>query len=108
MIHNEICPRCGKLLILQTTTPPYNCYYCGNSFSLVIESTVKIQEKEEINLRPILPVLKEGEVVQLTNEQHPWNKELGLICDRKHKYYRLEIRGKKIWIPEHWVGELND
>lgn len=107
MTHNEICPHCGQLLVLQNSAVSYNCYHCGNSFSLLTEPTVKIHEKEGISLNPILPVLEEGETVQLTNEQHPWNRELGLICGRKHKHYRLEIRGKRIWVPEDWVEELN-
>jgi hypothetical protein len=75
---------------------------------LVSEDTVKIGKTGEMNFSDVLPVLENGEIVQLINDEHPWNNEIGLICGKKHKHYQLEIRGKRLWVPEGWVRRIDD
>ena len=55
-----------------------------------------------------LPVLEKGETVIIVNEEHVWSGELALICGHKHKHYRIEIFGNKLWVPLDWVKATND
>lgn len=55
------------------------------------------------HLKEVLPVLEEGTVVIIDNKDHPLHNQIGVVCERKHKHYRLELENKKIWVPEHWV-----
>lgn len=82
------------------------CYTCGhkNVFNnheelvcSICNTTISNQLQEET------PELGVGQVVIVDNEEHPLHNNIGLICDVKHKHYRLEIQGSKIWVPEHWV-----
>ena len=105
--HDTICPHCGTNIGIQDSSY-LRCYHCGKSFILVQENIVRIENTISSNLSSILPVLKKGDIVQLINEEHPWNNELALICDRKHKYYRIEILGKRLWVPEDWVRKTDE
>lgn len=78
------------------------CNLCEANITIPSEYLVENRIDQD-TLEEILPVLKEGEVVLIDNKEHPLNNQIGLICERKHKHYRVEIQGKKIWMPEHWV-----
>lgn len=110
------CPHCGGKIgweFIQVdhigedawNNGPYHCYHCDRPFTLVEENAVINANK---NLPTVLPVLENGELVRLINEEHPWNNEIGLICDKKHKFYRLEIRGERLWVPEDWVRKNDE
>jgi len=111
-----ICPHCGGNIgwefvradietRLSEGIPdgPYHCYHCDRSFTLVSDGNLTVENTGRVNLKESLPVLEKGTTVLLNNEEHPWHNEIALICDRKHKFYRLEIRGKRLWVPEEWV-----
>lgn len=109
--NNVICPHCGgsigrefvDLDMKPGIEGPINCYHCDKVFTFVSEGTVAVEDTGRVNLEETLPVLEKGETVLLDNEEHPWHNEIALICDKKHKHYRLEIRGKRLWVPENWV-----
>ncbi len=48
-------------------------------------------------------VFEEGTVVRIDHAGHVWDSEIALICGIKHKFYRLELLGRKTWIPQTWV-----
>jgi|10_taG_2_1085330.scaffolds.fasta_scaffold00033_66 DNA-directed RNA polymerase subunit RPC12/RpoP len=112
--HNKYiaCPHCGGNIgwefIRTDLAGPYHCYHCNKPFVLTSENAVTIQETGSVNLSIILPVLEEGEIVLLVNEEHPWHNEIALICGRKHKHYHLEILGKRLWVPEDWVRKIDE
>jgi hypothetical protein len=66
---------------------------------------VSVEDKsdDQTALKETLPVLEEGESVIIANEEHPWSGQIALICGLKHKFVRVELLGKKIWVPSEWV-----
>lgn len=96
------CPLCGVLGEFDIDSNV--CYYCGNNIQITIEESI-IENKPNLCLTESLPVLENGTSVEVTNEEHPWFGEIGLICDKKPKFYRIEIMGSKVWFPVDWVKE---
>jgi hypothetical protein len=105
-----ICKWCGENFTIDEYLDfSGNEITCPNCFGTIIIATEEfVVGDQEIILSTDLPVLEEGELVRITNEQHPWYNELSLICDRKHKHYRIEANGSKLWVPEHWVERIDD
>lgn len=58
---------------------------------------------EDITNPHSFEVLKKGDTVRIINTEHVWYDQIGLICDVKNLFYRIEIFGNKTWIPQHWV-----
>ncbi len=81
-----------------TTSIP--CTHCSLPINIVTEN---IAVGEKLEQETVQQVLKEGDIVRLDNENHVWHNQIALICGTKHKFYRLEINGKKIWVPKEWV-----
>jgi transcription initiation factor TFIIIB Brf1 subunit/transcription initiation factor TFIIB len=77
------------------------CDSCGTSLEASLVDAVPHSYEESI------PVLRVGEIVKISNEQHVWHGEIGIIRNKKHKQYRIEVLGKLLWVPEHWV-QTND
>ena len=80
------------------------CDRCTYHITLATE-TITIGEKLQRREGQPVEVLKEGDVVRLDNPDHVWHNEIAIICGRKPKFYRLEINGKRIWVPKEWVKE---
>lgn len=80
------------------------CCKCFGTISIPTE-WVQIEDKNDrrTTSEQILPVLEEGESVIIINEEHPWNGQIALVCGTKHKFTRVEVLGRKIWIPNEWV-----
>jgi len=98
-----ICGTCG--FDFETTEIGSICPIC----STIPPTTTETHFVAEFNNLPtILPVLKKGTLGRFVNKEHPWFNDIILICDRKHKFYRIEANGKKLWIPEHWIEALNE
>lgn len=95
------CQNCGELEYSDYGTI-ITCTKCGE----LIIVNYNISSEDNTNrehLRETLPVLEKGAVVIVDNNEHPLHNQIGIICDKKHKHYRLELEQKKIWVPEHWV-----
>ncbi len=103
---NVSCPDCGRQLLVQPSSIRYcndrvflPCLFCGCEIPLLSEtvSTPKVQlECQE-------PDYEEGQLVVITNEQHAWHGEIGIVRAKKHLYCRIEINGKLIWLPSTWI-----
>ncbi len=37
------------------------------------------------------------------NRESVFNSKVGIITKKKHMHYRVNINGKNIWLPKHWV-----
>lgn len=93
-------------LCWQSEDPPddgktdFRCSLCGRLVPFV-EETHYIGEK----LQQVAPVevFEEGTVVKIDHAGHVWHDEIGLICGVKHKFYRLELLGRRTWVPQTWV-----
>ena len=83
--------------IILNTKSPVCCDRCGTNFEVFLDS-IKPHSYDKL-----IPILEIGELIKISNEQHAWHDEIGIIREKKHKHYRIEILGKLIWIPEHWV-----
>ena len=87
-----ICPRCGQ--------PMDNiCKVCRTVCENIYGGPL---------LETELPILSIKDIVRITNQQHPWHNDIAIIRDIKHKHYRIEIHGRNVWIPEHWVEKYDD
>lgn len=86
-----------------------NCHCCMAIITIQINvEEVVIEDTDRVCSTQIIPALENGKSVIIINKEHPWNGEIALICDSKHKHYRIEIFGKKIWVPSEWVKSIND
>ena len=109
MLVNLTCPHCN-------TTEDYDlsevyldgafilCCKCFGTITIPTE-WVQIENKDKgttASEQP-LPVLEKGESVIIVNEEHPWNNQIALVCDTKHKFTRIEVLGNKIWVPNEWI-----
>jgi len=113
LLSNVTCPDCG-LKHSYTYSDTYcepnrvyvDCIYCGTKIQ--VAASEEVTERKPIEEE--IPVLETGTVVRVTNEQHVWHNQIGIIKDKKHKHYRIEIFGALLWVPSDWVEEheLND
>lgn len=109
------CPHCGFVgnydiseVITDLAESYINCYNCIETITLITEGVVIENTNERTCSETILPVLEEGDTVVIINEEHPWNGEIALICGTKHRHYRIELHGKKVWVPFEWVESTDD
>ena len=95
---------CAELQITYELDSTYIvCYNCGSRINIQCETIISSKLEQTV----ILPVLEPGELVRITNKDHVWYNEIGIIRAKKFKHYRLEINGELIWFPENWV-KLNE
>lgn len=80
------------------------CLGCGATIhigtDLIVEDT---NSSPTTNLPDDSQVLEIGDSVTITNKEHPWFKEIALVCGRNHGHFRLELHGIRIWMPKNWV-----
>lgn len=109
---NDItCPNCqisfttdfNDLQVINSAGIGATCPVCG--YNVLVASLT-----ENIVNQHVSEVLKIGDVVQITNTEHVWCNEFAVICDVKPLFYRIEVMGRKMWVPQHWVkiNEPND
>lgn len=101
------CQNCDERIISNFDVTS-TCMSCGGELTIDIDRYISDGDifSEDINrehLRESLPVLEKGTIVIIDNNEHPLHNQIGIVCDIKHKHYRLELEQKKIWVPEHWV-----
>lgn len=73
------------------------CHKCLLPINISTETTTP---KEKLQHEA---VFENGDIVRFDHIEHVWHNEIAIICGAKHKFYRLELHGKKIWVPENWV-----
>lgn len=98
------CSECG----FEQEVTGDNCdgsFTCGRCFQLnyITVEMCEIEIKLGESPPSVVEVLEKGTLVQLDNPDHVWHGEFALICGHKHRFYRLELLGKKIWVPREWV-----
>lgn len=83
------------------------CHHCFEPIELVTEhAAVRAADKRTLNEDK--PEFKNGDLVVLINEEHPWSKELAIVREVGHKHYRIEILGRKVWVPFQWVASTDE
>lgn len=116
MLSDFICPNCSISFTINLNELTVGtggicaiCPVCGYSAQIRTFSG-EASLAENITNPHGLEVLKIGDVVQVTNSEHVWYNEFAVICDVKPLFYRIEVMGRKMWVPQHWVkiNELND
>lgn len=80
-------------------------FVCGGCFQLnyftaeMCEIEIKLEETQPA----VAQVLEKGTLVKFDNPDHVWHGEFALICGHKHRFYRLELLGQRLWVPREWV-----
>ena len=100
-MNDDRCHNCGAHLSLELGY----CAICLTEIKKQIEQVfinICMSVKEE---RSDLEI---GDSIIIINKQHPWNEEIGLVCDKRHKFIRIELHGDKIWIPNEWAKKYED
>lgn len=103
---NDTCLGCGftgEFIIAGTDT--LVCPRCYWNLPVTVEEFRIGGKLEQIDSTQHAKVLKEGTVVKIDHRDHVWHNEIAVVCGIKHKFYRLEFRGKKTWVPFEWVQE---
>ena len=100
------CPDCGRQLSAQSSDIQYlenhvfiSCLFCGYEIPLVSETI----QTPRVQLKCQEPDFEEGQLVTISNEQHVWHNEIGIVRAKKHLHCRIEINGKLIWLPSTWI-----
>lgn len=83
------------------------CRICTKIFDILTEMAV-IENKEKTHSKAPSSVLEKGRIVVIVNEEHPWYNDFAIIREIKHKHYRIELHGKKLWVPFEWVRPSNE
>lgn len=98
------CEACGVIDEYWVVSVPISCINCSEPIHVYTEELV-LQNKIDQQKKPesVFPVLEIGTIVIVDNREHVWDGEIALVCEVQNKRYRLELLGKKIWVPEHWV-----
>jgi hypothetical protein len=105
------CEACGLVAQYDATSFSIDyeasvpCDGCSLPINIPTE-TITLEEKLKEPNAYVELVLEKGELVRFNNSDHVWHNEIALICDRKPLFYRLEVRGKRIWVPTNWVTKL--
>lgn len=50
-----------------------------------------------------------GALVRIQNHEHIWHEQIGIVRDiRDNGFYRVELLGKLVWMPKHWLVAVED
>lgn len=91
------CPICGSEI--SNTI----CSNCGFSVTETAEQQILNRKAADDDRL----VLENGDSVIVVNEQSAWYNEIALICGRKHKFYKIELRGIRVWVPDDWIKQYD-
>lgn len=58
---------------------------------------------DDVPLQGVLKVFEVGDIVTITNKEHVWNGEIGIVKDKKLGFCRIEILGHLLWIHNDWI-----
>ncbi len=99
------CDACGSDQEFRILENYLFCQRCGHSIPVTMENVYIGEKLKEDQQSSSSQVLKEGAVVIIDHTDHVWHNEIAIICGVKHKFYRLEFGGRRIWVPCGWVKE---
>ena len=125
MLHR--CPGCSKISEQDLLTwgnsliIPFNCPYCDTFYWLEkqvhqdnteTEVTYSITDTQP-SWSAQIPEIELGIDVYITNAEHEFHLERGVIVDKDHVHYRVlftsqdeRLDNKKVWVPENWVARV--
>jgi len=108
---NVSCPNCGRQLLIEPSNIKYYddyiflpCSACNYEIQLLSETISTLKEQLEYQE----PNYENGQLIIITNKQHAWYDEIGIIRAKKHLYCRIEINGKLIWLPSTWIKSYDN
>ena len=52
--------------------------------------------------------IKIGMLVRIYNQEHVWHNEIGVVRVKSFAFCRVELLGKLVWIPNHWLVEVEE
>ena len=52
--------------------------------------------------------IKIGLLVRIYNQEHIWHDEIGIIRAIGNGFCRIELLGKLVWMPNHWLLEIEE
>jgi hypothetical protein len=52
--------------------------------------------------------IKIGLLVRIYNQEHIWHNEIGIVREVGLIFSRIELLGKLIWMPNHWLVEVDE
>ena len=53
--------------------------------------------------------IKVGVMVRIYNHEHVWHGEIGIVRAIKDTgFCRVELLGKLVWLPQHWLRIVED
>jgi|TARA_R110000751_G_scaffold23969_2_gene65741 hypothetical protein len=93
------CQKCG----VDNTINRENineCKVCGEPISAIVENVIVNNIK---HIKSEILNIEIGTIVKIDNKEHPWHDEIALICDKKHKFVKIELRGITTWVSNNWV-----
>ena len=94
MPNDIICENC-QLTIFDCDSSLVSCPICKHINNIISDNTIY----NNINSK----VFKIGDIVQVVNDDHVWYNDFAVVCDVKPLFSRCEIRGNRIWLPNHWI-----
>lgn len=108
MTDRFICPSCGtrnnydiENFIFSAFDSHVICKNCQHE--IPINNISENEYRKETNGEECRTVLENGTIITITNSDHVWYGQIGIICGSKHKHYRIEVLGKRVWMPTDWV-----
>ena len=122
MNYESECPRCGQLNIMELTTwddnPAHPCFCKACDYFFWIRKTADVSETITIESTYTkhdtdIPPLPLKTAIYISNKEHKFFLEQGIIIKKDHKHYRIKfisqnekIRDKCLWVPDHWVAKI--
>lgn len=100
-----LCKICGSIEQHDLSEIPIRCPNCLSSINPVVASVVLGEKLKQVDQTPTA-VLEKGSLVVLDNQNHVWNGSIALICEVQHKFYRIELHGTRILVPQEWVKPI--
>lgn len=52
--------------------------------------------------------IKIGMMVCVYNHEHIWHGQIGIIRGIRGEFFRIELLGKLIWMPKHWLTPIEN
>lgn len=97
------CPACGFTASHNIVGDclEYYCPICGYAIKIRAESSVVGGSRP--NLSEELADFDNGDVVEVIQEDHPWDGEIAIVREVRHKFCRIELNGELVLVPSQWL-----
>ncbi len=82
------CPGCKREIVDVPSTSVNRCKYCGYFYRAITENYLLNRILNDVE---DLGQLHIGDKVKIQQEESVWNGEQGIIREKIHKYYKVQI-----------------